>query len=110
MYVKLVGYPDTIYEAGEGAVELGSVPFDSDPVDANLADLLGRVGSHADVYDRTKLEHDPAGYRDGDKDRPFWKIRWARFRQPSADAVKMVMSTSAIYVLSDTGKTIDSIR
>jgi hypothetical protein len=112
MYVKLIDQrgPTRLYRAGGETVESGAVTWrDSDPSEATLEDLLARIGSHADVYDRTLISTDPAGYEDGDRDKPFWRLRWARFQQVDADAVRLVICSGPIFVLGDNGKTIDRV-
>lgn len=114
MYVKLLnqaGTGDRIYRTGGETVELGSAAWSlhhgPPPHEAELQALLDRIGHHADVYDQTLIDSQPFGYKDGNKDQPFWKLRWARFRQADADAVRLVISTGPIFVLGDNGKTID---
>jgi hypothetical protein len=113
MYVKCInqtGDGDRIYDAGD-SVEFGSVPWWPDnqggvfPKDAKLKDLTDRIGVSADSYDFTLIHPEPFGYKDGDRDRPFWKLRWAKFED--ADGVKLVVGTGPMFIVGDNGKTID---
>ena len=116
MYLKLInqrGDGDRIIEIGT-SVELGSVPYWPDrdggpaslpPTQVGLDLLIERIGVEADSWDRTLIYEEPFGYKDGEIDDPFWKLRWARY--DTDEGIKVVVNTGSIYLLGETGKTID---
>lgn len=113
MYVKVIDQrgPSRIYRMGGEAVDIGSVPWwlhdGPPPHEADLSDLIKHIGRAADTYDRTLIYEEPYGYKGGDHDSPFWKLRWAVFQKAESDETRMVISTGPIFVLGDNGKTID---
>lgn len=64
----------------------------------------------ADSFDLTQLDgglFTGTGHADGAK--PYWEVSWVRFHKPGDTSVHLVAATTPVYILDESGKTIDKV-
>jgi len=114
MYVKALSneqnHTATTYQVDPtSAVEFGDAHIHVDPSELSWEELMEQIGVATESMDRDNVDSSPYGFVDGFQDQPWWNVRWVRFRRPGDPHTFMVAATTPIYLLDDTGKTIDRV-
>jgi len=117
MYVKILDHSRNraavIYDTDPTQpVHYGRQRLERDPSELSWAELTEVLEVAGDSMDRTAVGSHPTGHYDptGDTGRPFWSVGWVRFHKPGDDLVHLVCATSPIYLMDESGKTVESIR
>lgn len=91
-------------------LHFGKKRLDADPSEVSAAVMMELLEVGADSFDLTNVTSAYTGVTDrGQTGEPFWDVNWVRFHKTGDDMVHLVASTGPIYVLDESGKTIDRV-
>ena len=113
MYVKVLDHNHNraavIYDTDPSQpVHFGRERVDADPSGWSANEAMRALHIGGDSFDFSHLGGDHAGSY-GATGGNYWMVGWVRFHKPGSPEVHLVASTTPIYLLDDSGKTVDRV-